>query len=56
MNNKNIQTIGSYHPDDGYIFTICFSGTHTVTLDGLTREDVEHMKSCLECMLFTEEI
>lgn len=49
-----IQTCGSYHPDDGYTLTIAFNNYHTMTLDGLTLEDLQEIKSCVDCMMVTE--
>lgn len=49
-----IQTCGSYHPDDGYTLTIAFNHYHTITLDGLTSDDLQEIKSCVDCMLVEE--
>lgn len=46
-----IQTCGSYHPDEDYTLTISFNDYHTITLDGLTKEDMLELKSCIDCML-----
>lgn len=49
-----IQTCGAYHPDDGYTLTIAFNNYHAITLDGLTLDDLQEIKSCVDCMLVKE--
>ncbi len=49
-----IQTCGSYTPNDGYSVCISFNEFHTITLDGLTKDDMLELKSCIECMIFEE--
>ena len=52
---RNIQTCGSSNPDeDEYSLTIAFE-KQAITLDGLSKDDVLELKSCIDCMLFEEE-
>jgi hypothetical protein len=39
---------------DEYSFTLC-SGDLVVTFDFLSKEDIKHLHSCLECLLLSEE-
>ena len=54
---RTIQTGGSYNPDgDVYSLTIAFEWTKKViNLDGLSKDDMLEIKSCIDCMLFEEE-
>ena len=51
---RRIQTSGTY---DGEFYTlnISFNDYHVVTLDGLSKEDVEELQSCLNCMIMEDE-
>ena len=51
---RRIQTSGTY---DGEFYTlnISFSDYHVVTLDGLSKEDVEELQSCLNCMIMEDD-
>ena len=52
---RTIQTCGSSNPDeDEYSLTIAFE-KQAITLDGLSKDDVLEIKSCIDCMLFEEE-
>jgi hypothetical protein len=52
---RTIQTCGSSNPDeDEYSLTIAFE-KQAITLDGLSKDDVLELKSCIDCMLFEEE-
>jgi hypothetical protein len=52
---RTIQTCGSSNPDeDEYSLTIAFK-KQAITLDGLSKDDVLEIKSCIDCMLFEEE-
>jgi hypothetical protein len=46
-----IQTCGSYNPDDEYSLTAVFNHFHAVTVYGLTKEDLQELQSCIECLL-----
>lgn len=46
-----IQTCGSYDGEDQMYSLIVGFEQHAMTLDGLTREDMENLKSCIDCML-----
>jgi hypothetical protein len=48
---RQIQTCGGYNPDDGYSFTIAFGDGPAMTLDGLTKEDLQEIQSCIECLM-----
>ena len=47
---RRIQTSGTY---DGeyYTLNIAFNDYHVVTLDGLSKEDMLELKSCIDCMI-----
>lgn len=48
---EKIQACGSFDPlTDEYSFTIA-CGALAVTFEFLKKEDVEHINSCLSCML-----
>jgi hypothetical protein len=52
---RTIQTCGSSNPDeDEYSLTIGFE-KQSITLDGLSKDDMLELKSCIDCMLFEEE-
>ena len=52
---KTIQTCGSCNPDeDEYSLSIGFE-KQAITLDGLSKDDMLELKSCIDCMLFEEE-
>lgn len=40
---------------DEYSFSIC-SGSLVVTFDFLKKNDIEHLVSCLSCMLVNDEL
>jgi hypothetical protein len=50
---RTIQTCGSMG-DGEYSLTIAFE-KHAITLDGLSKEDMVELQSCIGCMLFEEE-
>ena len=47
---NKVQTSGSY---DGECYTInvAFNDFHVMTLDGLSREDLFELASCITCMM-----
>jgi hypothetical protein len=52
---RTIQTCGSSNPDeDEYSLTIAFE-KQSITLDGLSREDMLRLQSCIDCMLMEDE-
>lgn len=51
---RTIQTCGSYNPDDGYSICVALSERHAITLDGLSKEDMLELKSCIDCMIYDE--
>lgn len=52
---RTIQTCGGSDPiNDEYSLTIGFE-KHAITLDGLSKEDMLNLQSCIDCMLFEEE-
>ena len=52
---RTIQTCWSSNPDeDEYSLTIAFE-KQAITLDGLSKDDMLELKSCIDCMLFEEE-
>jgi hypothetical protein len=54
MKTEPIQASGSFDSlADEYSLTVC-SGSLVVSIDFLKREDIEHLMSCLECMLVDE--
>jgi len=51
-----IQATGSFDVlTDEYSFSIC-SGFLVVTFDFLKKKDIEHLVSCLSCMLVDDEL
>lgn len=51
---RTIQTTASFD-DEFYSLTICFTNEHCVTLDGLSLEDMNELKSCIDCILMEDE-
>ena len=50
-----IQATGSFDVlTDEYSFSIC-SGSLAITFDSLKKKDIEHLVSCLSCMLMSNE-
>ena len=51
---NKIQTSGTM---DGefYALNIAFNDYHVVTLDGLSKEDMLELKSCIDCMIMEDE-
>lgn len=50
-----IQTTGSYdRNDEVYSLSVCFE-SHSMTLDGLSKEDLKELKSCVTILLDIEE-
>jgi len=50
-----IQTTGSFDEITGiYSISICTDENRVITLDGLFKEDMLELQSCIECMLFEE--
>lgn len=53
--NEQIQACGSFDPVTGeYSFSVT-SGSLVVTFEFLRKEDVEHLNSCLSCMLIDDD-
>ena len=50
---RTIQTCGGFD-GDFYNITVAFE-KQAITLDGLSKDDVLEIKSCIDCMLFEEE-
>jgi hypothetical protein len=50
---RTIQTCGGMC-DGEYSITVAFQ-KHAITLDGLSKEDMLQLQSCIDCMLFEEE-
>jgi len=54
MKTEPIRASGSFDVlANEYSLTIC-SGSLVVSIDFLKQEDIEHLMSCLECMLVDE--
>jgi hypothetical protein len=51
---RKIQTSGTYD-DEFYTLNIAFNDYHVVTLDGLSKEDMLELQSCVDCMLMEDE-
>jgi hypothetical protein len=50
-----IQTTGSFDTNEElYSLSVCFEN-HSITLDGLTKEDLEHLQSCVNILLEINE-
>ena len=47
---RRIQTSGTYD-EEFYTLNISFNDYHVVTLDGLSKEDMLELKSCIDCMI-----
>lgn len=53
---RTIQTTGSFDEIIGiYNISICIGENHVISLDGLTKDDMIELQSCIECMLFEED-
>lgn len=51
---RTIQTSGTFD-EEFYSLNISFNEYHVVTLDGLSKEDMIELKSCIDCMLTDDE-
>lgn len=47
---KRIQTSGTYD-EEFYTLNIAFDDHHLISLDGLSKEDMLELKSCIDCMI-----
>lgn len=47
---RTIQTSGSYD-EEFYSVNVAFNDQHVVTLEGLSKEDMLELKSCIDCMI-----
>ena len=55
LKNENYSNRWSSTPEeDEYSLTIGFE-KQAITLDGLSKDDMLELKSCIDCMLFEEE-
>jgi hypothetical protein len=50
---RTIQTCGGFD-GDFYNITVAFE-KQAITLDGLSKDDMLELKSCIDCILFEEE-
>jgi hypothetical protein len=50
---RTIQTCGGFD-GDFYNITVAFE-KQAITLDGLSKDDMLELKSCIDCMLLEEE-
>ncbi len=50
---RTIQTCGGMF-DGEYSITVAFE-KHAISLEGLSKEDMLELQSCIDCMLFEEE-
>jgi hypothetical protein len=50
---RTIQTCGGMCDGD-YSITVAFE-KHAVSLEGLSKEDMLHLQSCIDCMLMEDE-
>ena len=50
---RTIQTCGGFD-GDFYNITVAFE-KQAITLDGLSKDDMLEIKSCIDCILFEEE-
>lgn len=48
-----IQCTGSYTGEFDYSLSICYDN-YAVTLDGLSKEDMQELQSCINCMLLED--
>ena len=56
--SRTISTTGGYDPFDKVAnLVVCYGGIHTITLDGLSRQDLLQIKSVINILLpsFTEK-
>lgn len=52
---EQIQACASFDPTtDEYSFSVA-SGSLVVTFESLRKEDIEHLSSCLSCMLIDDD-
>jgi aerobic-type carbon monoxide dehydrogenase small subunit (CoxS/CutS family) len=51
---RTIQTAGTY-VYDCYTLILSFTDNHAITLDGLSREDMLELQSCVNLMLSSDE-
>ena len=51
---NKIQTSGSYD-GESYAINVAFNDFHVITLDGLSREDLFELASCVTAMMSEED-
>lgn len=51
---NTVQTCGTFD-GDYYSITVAIGDIHTITLDGLSKDDMLELKSCVDCMLIEDE-
>lgn len=54
MSERRLQATGGYNPEDDYSVSICFGDGPVMTLEFMTREEVEYLRDLFDCLLFTE--
>lgn len=53
--DQSLQACGSFDPLTNEYSLSLTSGSLLLTFDFLTRDQVEHIKSCIDCMLISSE-
>lgn len=54
MSERRLQATGGYSPADDYSASICIGDGPMITLEFMTREEVEYLRDLFHCLLFTE--
>ncbi len=51
-----VQTCGSFNLNENlYSFSIAFEN-HCITIDGLSKEDMIEIKSCVDCLIDSQDL
>ena len=54
MSERRLQATGSYSLANDYSVSICIGDGPMITLEFMTREEVEYLRDLFDCLLFTE--
>lgn len=54
MSERRLQATGGYSLANDYSVSICIGDGPMITLEFMTREEVEYLRDLFDCLLFTE--
>lgn len=54
MDERRLQATGAFTPESDYSVSVCIGDGPVITLEYMTREEVEYLRDLFDCLLFTE--